>query len=152
MKINSRRVQAQPALTSYIEVEEGWGGLPAIILAESPIEHRGNDAEWRVRLFPFPRERHWAMIRRADKNRSLEHSLLIFFTLFPLLAFFLRSTFMWFHFAKFPTCPVQGLSIQEVPVSTTLIYHVQQEMIMENSSKWTMDSSIKGPGTSGIKV
>lgn len=148
MKINSRRIQAQPALILCAKMEEGWGASTW----DSGVGW-GKEARCELSLFQFPGERHWVIISRANKL-VLEHSLLIFFTLFPLVALLPSKLF---HVALFYQAAhwriAQGLSNRECwSLGTTSIYHVQQEVSMEDCSKCMTDSSTKSPEPSGIKI
>lgn len=127
MKINSRRVRAQPALTLSANVKEGWGIPPEIFSAVSPTEYE----RWvysEVVSIPW---------------RKTKPLLMKFFFSHP---FPTPTTFPLNVLSGDPILPISPRSIQ--PMGTMLIYQAQQEMLVEDSSKCPADD----PETSGIKT
>lgn len=155
MKIN-RRVQAQPPWPCVLK----WKRAVVVYLPSPqpslPPSMRGGVGEMmlgEVWDCLFPGERHWEMISsRADKPvfRSYPPHFPYPFPLLPLLPS------KYFHVAPFCQLPhwrpAQGLSNQEAPLGTTLVYYVQQEMFMGHFSLCITDTSTKGPETTRIKV
>lgn len=127
MNINSRRVRAQPALTVCAEVK-ARGIPPEIFSAVSPTECEG----WVYsEVVSIP----WRKIK----------PFLMKFSLFSY-PFPTPTTFPLKVLPCDPILPSSLKSIQSMGI--TLIYSVQQEMLVENSSKCRTED----PETSGIKI
>lgn len=158
MKINSRRIQAQPALTSCTEMEEGWRGVGSTWHSLSHVSCQvwgvgwGREAGCELSPFQFPGERQWVVNHQGSRQICLKrfpsHLLHPFHPPDTSLKIFSYGPIL----PSFPLkLTVQGLSNQEhlwVP-EMLLIYHVQQ-MLMSSSKMY--DGSNNSQETSGIKA
>lgn len=126
MKINSRSIQAQPALTSCTEMEEGWRGWapPDISSAMSPAVvwgwvRKGGRVWAGEPPFQFPGERQWVVSHRGIPQICLKRfPSLICFTLFAPPDTSLKIFQAVPHFAKLllywspqsKACPTRSIS------------------------------------------